>query len=96
MFTEAQSAEFGGGRLNRCGYLNLSNAKQGYLNLSNPKRGYLNVKVSIAIPPMSGAAGKAPTDARPSVLRGRPAIKGLPKGVSGPLPKGGKFQARVT
>ena len=45
---------------------------------------------------MSGAAGKAPTDARPSVLRGRPAIKGLPKGVSGPLPKGGKFQARVT
>ena len=45
---------------------------------------------------MSEAAGKAPTDARPSVLRGRPAIKGLPKGVSGPLPKGGKFQARVT
>ena len=28
--------------------------------------------------------------------RGRPAGKGLPTGVTGPMPKGGKYQARVT
>ena len=35
-------------------------------------------------------------DAKLPVQRGRPTSKGLPKGVTGPLPKGGKYQARVS
>ena len=38
----------------------------------------------------------ARANAKPSVQRGRPTSKGLPKGVTGPLAKRGKYQARVS
>ena len=41
-------------------------------------------------------SSEAPADAKLPVQRGRPTTTGLPKGVTGPLPKGGKYQARVS